>query len=95
MDKIEKAEKLFEQIADMLPCVDDNKIDNYEMSQFVATDDGTMILSTEESEIETIANLFDQLADEGICTTGYYDPEEDKRNNEVTVLTGLYYVSIV
>ena len=29
----------------------------------------------------------------GEVNTGYYDPEEDKRNNEVDKFTGWYYVT--
>lgn len=29
----------------------------------------------------------------GEVNTGYYDPEEDKRNNEIDKFTGWYYVN--
>lgn len=97
MDRIEKVDKLIHQITEMLPCIYDNydKVDDdFKKTHFLTNPDGTEILSTEESEIETLANLFDQLYGMGTCTTGYYDPDEDKMNNEVDAYTGLYYMSI-
>ena len=95
MDRIEKVDKLIHQITEMLPCIYDSEVDDdFKETHFLTNPDGTEILSTEESEIETLANLFDQLYDMGTCTTGYYDPEEDELNGEVDAYTGLYYLSI-
>lgn len=54
--------------------------------------DGTDILCKTESMAEAIADLFDAMFRTPIAHTGYYDPEEDERNNEVTESTGYYYV---
>lgn len=94
MDRIEKVDKLIHQITEMLPCIYDKVDDDFKETHFLTNPDGTEILSTEESEIETLANLFDQLYGMGTCTTGYYDPEEDELNGEVDAYTGLYYLSI-
>ena len=95
MDRITKVDKLLHQITDLLPCIYDSDVtDEYKATHFLTNADGTEILSSNENEIEALANLFDQLYEEGTCNTGYYDPEEDERNNEVDAYTGLYYVTI-
>lgn len=85
-NRITTVDEIVKAIINMLP---DNSTDNC----FITNYNKTEILSKEESEIEAIANLFDQLYGEGTCTTGYYDPEEDNRNNEVDTYTGMYYIS--
>ena len=96
MDRIREVDKMFKRIASMLPKVTDP--DKYYLENkedfFFGSDDGTEILSTEESEVDAIANLFDQLYEMGTTNTGYYDPEEDERNGEVNEYTGFYYVTI-
>lgn len=95
MDRIEKVDKLIHQITELLPCIYDSEVDDeFKRTHFLTDPDRTEILSTEESEIETLANLFDQLYGTGTCNTGYYDPEEDKMNNKVDAYTGLYYLTI-
>ena len=89
MDRIEKVDKIINEIARLLPDVEERNGD-----EFCSDRDCTEILSTNESEIEVLANLFDQLYGEGTVNTGYYDPEDDERNNEVDIYTGLYYVSV-
>lgn len=54
--------------------------------------DGSEILCQTESMAEAIADLFDAMYGVPIAHTGYYDPDEDERNNEVTESTGFYYV---
>lgn len=94
-DRITKVDKLLHEIASMLPMIYDSEVDdNFKFTHFITNSDRTEILSANESEVEALANLFDQLYGEGTCNTGYYDPEEDKRNNEVDAYTGLYYVTI-
>lgn len=94
-DRITKVDKIVREITSMLPCIYDEVVtDEYKSTHFITDPDGTEILSTDESEVETLANLFDQLYGQGTCNTGYYDPEEDRRNNEVDAYTGLYYVTI-
>ncbi len=94
MDRIETVDKLILQIAELLPCIYDSEDDEIKRTHFFTDPDRTGILSTEESEIETLANLFDQLYGTGTCTTGCYDPDVDKMNNEVDAYTGLYYLTI-
>lgn len=95
MERITKVDKIIREITSLLPSIyDDDVTDEYKETHFVTDPDGTEILSAVEEEVEALANLFDQLYGEGTCNTGYYDPEEDKRNNEVDAYTGLYYVSI-
>ena len=95
MDRIERVDKLIHQITEMLPCIYDSEVDDDFKRTHFLTDPGRLeILSAEESEIETLANLFDQLYNEGTCNTGYYDPEEDELNGEVDAYTGLYYLTI-
>ena len=95
MDRITKVNKLFHEITSMLPMIYDSEVtDEFKESNFLTDPDGTEILSSDQIEVEAIANLFDQLYGIGTCNTGYYDPEEDKRNDEVDAYTGLYYVSI-
>ena len=96
MDRIEKVDKLILQITEMLPCIYDSEVDDeFKRTHFLTSPDGTEILSAEESEIETLANLFGQLYGTGTCNTGYYDPDVDKMNNVVDAYTGLYYLTIV
>ena len=97
MDRIEKVNTIFRMITDILPTIYDDKVDvtdEFKSTHFLVDPDRTEILSANESEVEAIANLFDQLYGEGTCNTGYYDPEEDERNEEVDAYTGLYYVTI-
>ena len=97
MDRIEKVNTIIRMITDILPMIYDDKVevtDEFKATHFLTDPDGTEILSANESEVEAIANLFDQLYGEGTCNTGYYDPEEDERNGEVDAYTGLYYVTI-
>ena len=97
MDRIEKVDKIFKMITEILPMIYDDKVDvtdEFKATHFLVDPDRTEILSANESEVEAIANLFDQLYGEGTCNTGYYDPEEDERNGEVDAYTGLYYVTI-
>ena len=95
VERITEVDKLLKQLASLLPNIYDSYVDDdFKATHFLTNADGTEILSTEESEVEALANLFDQLYGVGTVNTGYYDPEEDKRNNEVDAYTGLYYVTI-
>ena len=95
MDRIEKVNQIVKMISELLPMIYDKEVtDEFKSTHFLTDPDGTEILSANESEVEAIANLFDQLYGEGTCNTGYYDPEEDERNGEVDAYTGLYYVTI-
>ena len=50
------------------------------------------ILCDYEDVTEIIADFLEHMGF-GEVNTGYYDPEEDKRNNEVDKFTGWYYVT--
>lgn len=50
------------------------------------------ILCDDEDVVENIADFLEYLGFEEV-NTGYYDPEEDKRNNEIDKFTGWYYVN--
>lgn len=60
--------------------------------------DGIEILVKTESVADTVADLIESLyrlqGEEVLVNTGYYDPEEDKRNNEEDRYTGWWYVNI-
>lgn len=56
--------------------------------------DGSEILCENEQLAESIADFLDALYGEQTVNTGYYDPEEDARNNETDRSTGWYYVTI-
>lgn len=60
--------------------------------------DGDEILVKSEDAADKIADaieLFYQSQGEDVLVnTGYYDPEEDKRNNEEDQYTGWWYVNI-
>ncbi len=53
---------------------------------------GEAILCSTEDAANALADLIDAL-NIGDAVTGYYDPEEDQRNNEVDSCTGFYYVT--
>lgn len=62
------------------------------------SDEDAEILVKTESAADTIADLITLLyrlqGEEVLVNTGYYDPEEDKRNNEEDRYTGWWYVNI-
>lgn len=59
---------------------------------------GDEILVRTQSAAETLADLIELVArqngEEVIVNTGYYDPEEDKKNGEEDRCTGWYYLNI-
>lgn len=55
---------------------------------------GDEILCETEQLAENIADLFDAMLGYPDMKTGYYDPEEDARNNEVDDHTGYYYATL-
>lgn len=63
-------------------------------NDFEIWSDGEEILCREEIVADAIADLFDALYAAQTVNTGYYDPAEDERNNEVTPSTGFYYVTV-
>ena len=50
------------------------------------------ILCDNEDVVEVIADFLEHMGFNEV-NTGYYDPKEDKRNNEVDKFTGWYYVN--
>ena len=95
MDRIEKVDKLFHQITELLPCIYDSEVDDeFKQEHFTTNPDGTQILSSLSEEVEAIANLFDELYGMGTTQTGYYDPDVDRLEDMVDAYTGLFYVSI-
>lgn len=59
---------------------------------------GDELLCKTESAANVLADLLWQLYhsqdEELVITTGFYDPEEDKRNGEEDRFTGWWYVNI-
>ncbi len=53
---------------------------------------GDAILCSTEDAANALADLIDALKI-GDAVTGFYDPVEDERNNEVDSFTGFYYVT--
>ena len=60
--------------------------------------DGNEILVKSEDAADKIADaielLYQSQGEDILVNTGYYDPEEDKRNNEEDRYTGWWYVNI-
>ncbi len=50
------------------------------------------LLCKTKEQAQGIADFFEDLGFSDV-STGYYDPEEDKRNGEVDEYTGYYYVN--
>lgn len=59
---------------------------------------GGEILCKTESAADVLASMFECLyssqGEDILVNTGYYDPAEDERNNEVDRYTGWWYVNI-
>ena len=59
---------------------------------------GYEILCRTEEGADALADMFETLyaeqGEEVLINTGYYDPVEDERNNEVDSFTGWWYVNI-
>ena len=57
-----------------------------------------MILCKDEKTAETIANVLELMYKKEeidvVIVTGYYNPIDDARNDEVDMYTGWYYVSM-
>ena len=66
--------------------------------RIIWSDGETEILVKTESAANTIADLIEALyraqGEEALVNTGFYDPEEDERNNEKDRYTGWWYVNI-
>ena len=55
-------------------------------------EDADEILCRSEEQAEMIANIIEDISGEKMAHTGYYDPEEDERDDCVDDRTGWYYV---
>lgn len=55
--------------------------------------DGEEILCRTETQVESVADFLEDMGFDYV-QTGYYNPEEDKRNNEIDDHTGYWYISI-
>ena len=86
----ERAWEFIQGLIDKLPNVWKHDVDWAEIE--VATN-GDELLFRFESDCEYVADLLDYYLFEcNECHTGYYDPEEDKRDNCVDANTGWYYI---
>lgn len=54
--------------------------------------DADEILCRSEELAEMIANIIESISGEKMAHTGYYDPEEDERDDCVDGRTGWYYI---
>lgn len=59
---------------------------------------GNEILCRTESAVNTLADMLETLyhaqEEDVVINTGYYDPEEDKKNGEEDRYTGWWYINI-
>ena len=90
--RFEKSINWLERIIDSLPDLPDYS------EGTIWSDGSTEILVETESAAETIADLITSLyraqGEDVLINTGYYDPEEDRRNNEEDRYTGWWYVNV-
>ena len=82
--RFEMVSDTMERICALLPQTNDYRI----------WSDGEEILCETEQSAEHIADLLDAMYGDQTVNTGYYDPDEDRRNNEVDKRTGFYYVTV-
>lgn len=84
MEKVDWFEKITERLRDY--------------SEGEVWTSGDEILCKTESAADAIADMLTILykvqGDEILVNTGYYDPQEDEKNNEVDRYTGWWYVNI-
>lgn len=72
MDKISVVDRLFHEITELLP--DIKTVDGkYREEHFTTNKDGTKIYSNLLNEVMAIADLFDQLYEEGTCQVDRYN----------------------
>lgn len=85
MEKIEWFEIIVERLSD---CSD----------RSIWSPSGDEILCKTENVANVLADILEQLykahGESVIINTGFYDPEEDKRNGEEDCRTGWWYVTI-
>lgn len=73
----------FDNILERLP--------NAPTQNFRIWTNGDSILCSTQEEANAIADVLDASGFDAV--TGYYDPDEDERNDEADDCTGYYYVS--
>ncbi len=69
METIKKADELFKELAMGLRRIDDVP-ESERSSWFLTNSSYTKIYGGSDTEVNTIADYFDQVACEGICVTG-------------------------
>ena len=67
----------------------DYKLNSIDVWYYADTDE---ILCRTEDLAEMIANIIESISGEKMAHTGYYDPEEDERDDCVDCRTSWYYV---
>lgn len=77
----------YEQILESLPTEPRQSDDNPGIWS-----NGYDIMCETEQIANTIAELLESMNITDVATTGYFDPKEDKENDEVNECTGFYYV---
>lgn len=77
---------ILDAVAQRLP-----DMENAKFSDVFCTDNHYEILSKDEGAINHLADAFEAMGLDVV--TGFYDPDEDKRNGEEDALTGFYYLT--
>jgi len=85
-------EQIIWQIIDCLP---DTPPSEYDLGAI--WQNGDEILCKNQDTIQVIAFLFEYILDGSTlkARTGYHDPNEDAKNNEIDDCTGYHYVRLV
>ena len=85
-------ENVWEEFIRCLPQEEDWAKDNSNSIDVWYYADADEILCRTEELADMIANILDRISGDPIAHTGYYDPEEDKKDNCVDDRTGWWYV---
>lgn len=56
--------------------------------------DGELIYASTEYRANIIADFIDAIYGDSVAATGYFDPDEDERNDLVTKATGWHYIDV-
>jgi len=83
-------EIFWQLVSNMLP--EQGEFHNDLHTHYTFFQDGDQILCRNEAKLNALVDLFDDIGLTSV--TGYYDPEEDKKNNCVDSLTGFYYLEL-
>ena len=84
-------EIFWQLVSNMLP--EQGEFHNDLHTHYTFFQDGDQILCRNEAKLNALVDLFDDIGLTSV--TGYYDPEEDKKNNCVDSLTGFYFLPAV